>query len=94
MANNLATNPIILDTAGATSAVSNPITVTSIIVNASADTWSCVIHDKPSGNIIFQADSSVANHRSIYWSPAEPITFSGLYWTTDTNIANVLIYLK
>lgn len=94
MANNLKTNPIFLDTAGDTSLIKEPLTVTGIIVNASTDTWSAVIHDKKAGTIIFKATSDLANHRSIYWAPAEPMTFSGLYWTTDTDIADILIYLR
>ncbi len=93
MANNLKTNPIFLDTAGTTSAINEALTVVSIIVNASADTWKAVIHDKLSGTINFQATSDMTNHRSIYWTPAVPTTLSGLYWTTDTDIDNILIYL-
>ena len=94
MANILTTNPLQLDTAGATSTISSPLIITSIVVIADADTWSCVIHDKIAGNVIFRADSSVTNHRSVYWSPAESFRVSGLYWTTDTNIALILVYLK
>ena len=95
MANNLLSNPIFLDTAGATSRIQRPLTVVGIIVNAGADTWQAVIHDKETGGtIIFQATSDITNHRSIYWAPTELFTFTGLFWTTDTDIDNILIYLK
>jgi len=92
MANKLVTNPIVLDTAGATSLVNRAMAISSIVVIASADTWSCVLHDALGGELVFQADSDVANHRSIYWSPANPVPVKGLYLTTATDISKVLIY--
>ena len=92
MANNLKTNPIQLDTAGATSLIDTPLLITGVIVIANDDTWSCVIHDKASGNVIFRADSDVTNHRSVYFAPSRPLPVSGLYLTTATDIAQVLVY--
>jgi len=92
MANSLKVNPIYLDTTGATSAIAKSLAIASIIVIASADNWSCIIHDKASGNVVFRADSVIANHRSVYWSPARPQSVDGIYFTTGTNITCVLVY--
>lgn len=92
-ANVLNTNPIQLDTSGATSAISTAFMISGIVVVASGDTWSCIIHDAASGDIIFRADSALGSERMAIFSPAESVPVSGLYWTTDTNIAIVLVYI-
>lgn len=92
MANDLTTNPIQLDTTGATSAITADKEIISIIVIASADTWSCILHDAAGGNVIFRADSNIANERVFAWTPAKPYFASGIYYTTGTDIALVLIY--
>jgi len=94
VANNLTTNPIQLTTAGATSAITTALKITGFIVIASADTWSCVIHDAASGSVIFRADSDIANHRSVYIPITPYFPARGLYYTTGTDIALVLVYTK
>ena len=93
MANILTTNPLQFDTAGATSAVGDDRLVQGFCVVASADTWSCVIHDAASGNIVFQMDSDVTNDRGGWYPLAKPISVSGLYVTTMTDVSLVLVYL-
>lgn len=93
MANILTTNPIQLDTTGVTSAITADHEIIGIIVIANADTWSCVLHDAAGGNVIFRADSSITNHRSVYFAPAKSFFATGIYYTTGTNIALVLVYI-
>lgn len=94
MANILTSNPIQLDTAGASSKVTTVFDIVGVIVIASADTWSCVLKDQYEANVIFRADSDLTNHRSVYFSPTKPIKVNGLYLTTATDIALVLVYWK
>ena len=90
MANNFNTNPIQIDTAGAGS--TTPKIISGIVVIASGDNWSCVLHNASGGSVIFRADSNIANHRSVYFGPAKSFNVSGIYATTLTNIALVLVY--
>lgn len=94
MANVLTTNPIQLDTTGSTSSITTSQIITGVIVIASGDTWSCILHDQVSGQVIFRADSNIANHRSVYFAPAKAFRVNGVYFTTGTNITLVLVYTK
>lgn len=94
MANDLTKNPIVLDTAGATSAISNPVTIRKIIVNGSGVAWSVVLHDESGGDIVFQATEGATNTEQSRTYDFHPrIVASGLYATTLTNITNVLVYV-
>ena len=93
MANKLTTNPIQLDTPGATSVITADHEITSIIVVPNAAAWECVLHDEASGNVIFQASNNLTNDdKAFVWSPAKPYFATGIYYTTGTNVALVLIY--
>ena len=95
MANSKSTNPLIVDTAGAVfhGGSGETINITSIVVNASADTWSVILKDG-SGNVIFRATQPLVNDRFKTWSPAKPLPVNGIYADTLTNITNVLIYTE
>lgn len=93
MANDMTTNPMQVDTAGASSSVTADTFIQGFVVVASADTWSCVVHDAASGNVIFRADSAVADaERTFAFSLAQPIQVTGIYVTTMTDVALLLIY--
>jgi hypothetical protein len=93
MANTLTTNPVQYDTTGATSAITTEMEIVGIVVVASGDTWSCILHDAAGGDVIFRAGSALANERMCVFAPCKPIPVSGIYYTTGTNIALVLVYL-
>jgi len=92
MANNFESNPIQIDTAGAGTNFGPGVFLTAVVVVASADTWSLILHDRQGENVIFRADSNIANHRTITFSLAEPVEISGVYATTLTDIALALVY--
>lgn len=91
MANVINVNPIKLDTVAA--ATGNVVVITGIIVVASADVWSAIINDNY-GNRVFRADSSLTNHRSVFFSPSKPFPARGLVVATLTNIAEILVYTE
>lgn len=92
MPNLLTKNPLEFDTSASSGVqVPGPIVIVGIVVIADGDTWSCILRDADA-NIVFRADSNIANHRSVYWSPAAPFVVNGLRFATDTNIAIVLVY--
>lgn len=96
MANSLnGINPLYFDTAGASSAVTSGVLVSSIIWD-SGDSGlagdNVVLHNAVSGNVVFQATLAVAKD-TIIWTPANPVYFSGLYLTTlDRGV--LLVYLE
>lgn len=96
MSNNLFTNPVQLDTIGATSAITHMILLAGIVWD-SGDSGAVgdnlVIHSESAGtNIVFQATLAVAKD-TIIFAPATPIPLIGLYLTTlDHGV--VLVYLK
>ena len=96
MANNFTSNPMQIDTASAGTLFAgiSAKNLAGIIVIASADAWSIVLHNRSGGDVIFRADSSIANHRSVYWAPARPIVINGVFVTTLTNITICLVYLS
>ena len=90
MANVLTTNPIILDTAGATSAIARRVFIKAILwYGATNSAHTCVIHDASGGNIVFGASVTAAG---------EVVTvnlntrLAGIYLTT-LGSGTVLIYL-
>ncbi len=95
MANNLNVNPLYFDTAGATSARTQALNITSIVWD-SGDSGTVgdnlVIHDAASGNVVFQATLAVAKD-TIVWAPAKPLNVAaGLYLTTMDN-GVLLVYI-
>lgn len=99
MANNLNSNPVVVDSTGVVFA--RPVKVKTIIVNAAADTWLAVFNNvkygegaaRAGGVINFQAASDVVNERTLVASFGDGVMFDGLWALTLTDITNVLIYL-
>ena len=91
MANIVNTNPRQVDTVGDLCGVTTEVMINGIIVIANADIWSAILKDG-TGNVVFRADSSITNHRSIYFAPSVPFKTTGLRADTLTNIDLVLIY--
>ncbi len=95
MANILTTNPIQLDTTGATSALARSLLIAGIIWD-SGDSGAvgdnCVIHSESAGtNVIWRATLDVAK-KTILFAPSRPTLVIGLYLTTLDN-GLVLVYL-
>lgn len=92
-ANNLTSNPIYLDTAGATSAKTTRMQIKAIVWwdNASTAGDDLEIHDAAGGNLIFAAVAPTAKHTVIF-APARPIFTKGLYLTT-LDSGEVLVYV-
>lgn len=95
MANVIDKNPIVLDTAGASSAISRRLEIQTIIISQSADTWAVLLHDAASGGIVLDVTGTVAaSGPTVINFPADrPLVVSGLYATTLTDIDNVSVYL-
>lgn len=99
MANNLAVNPIVVDSTGVV--VARPVKVKGILIRASADTWLVVFNNvkfgegtaRAGGVINFNYASDVANERSAYVDFGDGVMLDGLWALTLTDITNVLIYL-
>lgn len=90
MANVVGESVINIDSTGLV--IGAEVQINGIIVVASTDTWSCVLKDVE-GTVIFRADSSVANKRTIPYSPAKPQVVKGIEADTLTNIALVIVHL-
>lgn len=85
---------IVLDTAGATSLISDALRISSIVWDSGANGAvgnTVLLHDAASGNVVFQATLAVAKN-TIIWSPARPVHVKGLYLTTIDN-GTLLIYV-
>lgn len=94
MANDFNNNPVIIDTAGNVTTVKVPIT--GFLVVANADAWKCELYNTGAAvyKKIFRAESNATdNERTFSFSPAKPLVTQGIYATTLTNIAEVLVYL-
>jgi len=94
MANDLTVNPMQIDTAGATSAVTSAVWVQGFACHASDNTWACVIHDAAAGNVLWSTENALAacEHRSDCIMFPEPI-HTTLYVTTMEDVDLVLVYL-
>ncbi len=93
MANVLTTNPMVLDTAGATSAVTQPLAIRAIKWDApGAAAQVCAIHDAAGGNLIYQHTSEAANKGNDMAFPGRGLMVSGFYLTTLT-AGKLLVYL-
>lgn len=80
MANNLTVNPIVLDTVGATSAITRAIKISHIRWTGITTTdHTAVIHDAASGNVVWSANGvdGVDQHCDMH-----DMRFRGLYLTT------------
>ena len=92
MANVLTTNPIILDTAGATSLIARPLRIRTIVwYGATTAAHTIRIHDASGGNIIFGANARVADETIVV--TLDGIRVTGLYLTT-LDSGTVLVYLR
>ena len=92
MANALDKNPLYLDTAGATSAITNPLVIQGILVTPTAATWVALLHDADGGDVIFDGQGSAADPIYIPFTALAKFRVSGLYFTTRTN-CRVSVYL-
>jgi hypothetical protein len=92
MSNSVSGNPIYIDTQGSANILTSAITISAIVVNASADNWDCILQDG-SGNTIFERLMNVAGNRGEVFTPCVPFPANGVAPTTLTNIKNVLVYL-
>lgn len=96
MANSITgVNPLVFDTVGATSAITAPGRISSIIWDSGTSGAVgdvVLLNDASGGNIVFQATLAVAKD-VIIWTPADPVPFSGLYLTTLGH-GKLLVYLK
>ena len=96
MANKVLTDGvpvIVLDTVGATSAITDGMRISSIIWDTGTSGTvgdTVLLHDASGGNVVFQATLAVAKD-TIIWSPAEPLKVKGLYLTT-LDRGKLLIY--
>ena len=96
MANILTTNPVQLDTVGATSAIARGLLISAIIWDSGGSGVAgntCVIHSEAAGtNVIFSATLAVAKDVIIF-APAKSVYVTGLYLTTLAN-GLVLVYFS
>ena len=94
MSNVLTSNPIKLDTTGATSSITNGLRIIGFVWD-SGDSGTVgdnvVLHDASGGNVVFQATLAVAKD-TIIFNPAKPLDTKGLYLTTIDN-GVLLVYL-
>lgn len=87
MANDITTNPLVLDTAAATAIVSNLIKITALkwtVDNAGADNDTCVLSDK-NGKVVYEEILNVATNGTLQAPPmnfAPPLKVNGLIMTT------------
>ena len=93
MANKLTTNPIVLDTAGATSAIAIPLGIQAIVWdNPGAAGAQCVLHDAAGGNVIWQCTAQAQYVGGRIEFP-RALRVAGLYLTT-LGSGTVLVYLE
>lgn len=96
MANKLLTdgvNPIVLDTAGASSAITNNMRILAIVWDSGASGTvgnTIAIHDAASGNLILGATLAVAKDTLVF--PLGGVRVKGLYLTTLDN-GTVYVYV-
>lgn len=90
MANNSTSNPMQIDTEGVV--FSGLLQISSIILDASADNWSCILTDS-NDEVIFRASSAITGHRSVFWQPTALKKSTGLKAQTLTNIEQVLVFI-
>jgi hypothetical protein len=92
MANVITGNPLVLDTVGATSKITTPVSINAIIFMATTAADECKIHDSNSNRVIFDVTAN-ANNQTIVFTPSEPIVCSqGIILTTLTH-GQALIYI-
>lgn len=92
MANALTANPIIIDTVGATSEITEKLRLESIVIVPSAANWVVLLHKESAGtNIVLSAVGSTADSDQ-YFLP-EDLVFT-LYATTLTNITRLLLFRR
>ena len=92
MANDITTgNPLFFDTAGASSAVTDPMRLHAIVINPTAVSWAITVHNDSAGTKVIFKTSSAANEPLVHLFPPELTT--ALYVTTLTN-CEALVYLR
>ena len=91
MANALNGNPIVLDTAGATSEVTHPLAITAIKYDAPGALGAvCSLHDANGGALLFE-HTAAAQHSGALMVFAPPLHAKGLYLTTLAS-GKLLVY--
>ena len=90
MANVLTSQPIKLDTTGATSAITTPINITAIAVKPSAASWEVVLNVSDGGSRVYS--NFGADKRGDFIVFPKAILVTGLYYQTGTNVEEVLVY--
>lgn len=88
-ANDLDNKPIIFDTAGATSAITENVTVQTIVWYGASSTDDIVLHDASGGSVVFQ--SIFASEPQVVYFGPNGVSFKGLYLTTIDG-GELLIY--
>lgn len=95
MANVLNKNPIVLDTAGATSAITSRLEISTIVVTPGDDTWAVLLLDGASGDTVLDITGTVAASGPVVIPFGDrPLVVSGLYAETLTDIDNVSVYIS
>lgn len=91
MANSLTTKPIILDTVGATSAVTDKQNLHSIVVKPTAVNWVCLINTESGGDVILDVFGAAKESAQFFFPENFPA--KSLYATTLTN-CSVQVFVK
>ena len=92
MSNVLTKKPIVLDTAGATSLVTDLQKLHSVLVIPSAVNWAFVLHDDAAGSkVVCEAFGADKASYQFFFPDHFPAT--GLYATTLTN-CSLLVYTR
>lgn len=91
---DLTTNPIVLDTTGATSAITNALIISAIVWDsgASGAAGNTVLLNVSSGGAVVFAATLATAKDTLIFCPARPFRVDGLYLTTLSN-GTVYVYL-
>jgi hypothetical protein len=92
MANSTTTNPLVFDTAGASSAITRPVGIKAIYWDGPANANDvCLLHDAQGGNIVFKRTAPAANIAGDVLHFDQPLVVKGLYLTTLAS-GTLLVY--
>lgn len=90
-ANDLTTDPIFLDTTGATSSVTDALVIRAIVVNPTAATWLVTLNDASGGDVVFKTQDNLQAPFAVSFP-------GGLYatglWATTLTDCEVTVYLE
>jgi len=90
--NDLTVDPIFLDTTGATSSITDSLTITAIVVNPTAATWVVELNDASAGDVVFKTQDNLQAPFGVTF-PGKGLFATGLWATTLTD-CEVLVYLQ